>query len=354
MVVTPLSVLRRRLAVQRLSSRALRAPENVVDLLTCVQSQEYAHGLWSLGMRSTGTTHASVQAAFDSGRILRTHILRPTWHFVSPADIRWILRATSPRVLQTCGTVFRSTGLDEATLRRTDDLLLGMLSCGRHLTRPEMGRRLTEAGVPCSGSKLAYVVMNAELRGLICSGPMRGAAHTYAVLDERAPLADAVEPDEPATELAVRFFTGHGPAALKDLTRWSSMTVASVRAALEAAGDRLDSAEVDGERLWFAPDSPPGRATSKAWLLPLFDELMLTYPRLRFPLAPGHPHPPDGELYVGCVVLGEVNVGTWRRTVSGSTVAVEVDLAPALPAAAPAAVDAGVERLVSFLGLTRT
>lgn len=354
MPVTPLSVLRRRIAVQRLSGRPLRTPEAAVDLLTCVQSQEYAHGLWSLGLRSTGATHASVQAAFDAGRILRTHILRPTWHFVSPADIRWILRATSPRVLQTCGTVFRRTGLDWATLHRTDQLLLEMLSGGRHLTRPELGRRLTEAGVASSGIKLAYIVMNAELGGLICSGPMRGAAHTYALLDERAPRTVALEPDEPATELAVRFFTGHGPAALKDLTRWSSMTVASARAALEAAGDRLDSAEVVGERLWFAPDSPPGRATSKALLLPLFDELTLTYPRLRFPVAPGHPHPPDGELYVGCVVLGEVNVGTWRRAVSGSTVAVEVDLAPGLPAAAHAAVDAGVDRLVSFLGLVRT
>jgi hypothetical protein len=345
------AVLRRRIATQRLVGRKLSAPEDVVRLLAAVQSQEYAHGFWSLGMRTRRATYKDVKLSFDAGRILRTHMLRTTWHFVAPEDIRWILGATSPRVLVAFGTYFRGLGLDERSQQETGELVVNLLQGGKHLTRKEIGAELEQRGVSTVGERLAYIVMSAELRGLICSGPMRGAQHTYAVLDERVAPGLAYEADEALAELAFRFFAGHGPASVKDFTRWSSLTVDDARTGIAAAGDRLDSLEVDGRPLWFDPATPKPRARKlTALLLPLFDEALLTYPQLDFPAAAGHPHPPDIDLRTGSVIVGERNVGTWRRTISGKKLIIETELAPGLDEPHLATIKAAVGRLTEFLG----
>lgn len=322
-----------------------------MQVLAAVQSQEYAHGFWSLGLRTRGSTYSDVRSAFDSGRILRTHMLRTTWHFVTPEDIRWILRTTSPRVLMAFGSNFRGHGLDDRTQRVTGELMLQMLEGGTHLTRKEVGAELERHGVPTAGQRLAYIVMSAELRGLICSGPMRGAQHTYAVLDERVPPGLTYEPDEALAELAFRFFAGHGPASLKDFTRWSSLTVADAKTGIATVGDRLARVEVAGQMLWFDPAAPkPRKIPLTAFLLPLYDEALLTYPQLNFPAARGHPHPPDIGLFIGSVIVGVRNVGTWRRTILGRKLLIETDLAPGLDEEHLAAVQATVDRLAVFLG----
>ena len=196
--------------------------------------------------------------------------------------------------------------------------------------------------------------MNAELEGVICSGPMRGAQQTYALLDERVPgsadttalrasanrapphggasggvLSSASDDDSDGfqarcvsstktgdlAELARRFFLGHGPASIQDLARWSSLTIRQCREALEAIKDRLDSVTVEGVELWFDPDAPQADQSPEALLLPLYDELTLSYPMINFPQANGHPHTPGEDLFVGCVIIAETNVGIWRRTV---------------------------------------
>jgi hypothetical protein len=345
------TVLRRRIVTQRLAGRKLSEPQDVVRLLAAVQSQEYAHGFWSLGMRTGGPMYADVQSAFDEGRILRTHMLRPTWHFVTPEDIRWMLGATSSRVLAGAAGSFRGYGLDDRTQLQTGELVQKMLAGGNHLTRKEIGVELNQHGVATAGQRLAYIVISAELRGLICSGPMRGAQHTYAVLDERVPPGLSYDADEALAELAFRFFAGHGPASLSDFTRWSSLTAADAKTGIATVGDRLASMDVDGQRLWFDPEAPKLRSIPlTAYLLPLYDEALLTYPQLNFPVAPGHPHPPGMDLFIGSVILEERNVGTWRRTITGKKLTIETDLAPCRDEEQLAAVQSAVDRLTLFLG----
>jgi hypothetical protein len=242
------------------------------------------------------------------------------------------------------GTIYRQQELDQAALDRAAATITEALAGGAELTRAELGALLGTSGI-----RLAYQVMNAELEGLITSGAMRGASHTYALLADRVP-ADRRRPGDLA-ELAFRFYAGHGPASESDLARWASLTRRQAAEGTEAAAGRLAWIEVDRERLWLTPDAPPPPVEPAygALLLPLYDELTLSYPTLNFPEADGHPHPAGEDRFVGCVVVGDRNAGLWRRTVQGRTVVVEVTLAPGLSPAQHEAVRTAAEELARFL-----
>jgi len=168
------------------------------------------------------------------------------------------------------------------------------------------------------------------------------------LLDERAPGSSAGSGDAP--ELAYRFFMGHGPASVQDFARWSSLPIGRCREAVDAVKDRLDCATVDGVELWFDPEAPqPGSAPS-ALLLPLYDEVTLSYSMINFPQPAGHPHQPGQDLFVGCVIISETNVGLWRRTVKGPKMIMEISLAPGVLAQSRSLVEAAAAELATFSG----
>ncbi len=201
-----------------------------------------------------------MRAEHDAGAFLRTHILRPTWHFVAPEDLRWILDLTSPRVLSAwrAGTdSWASTTPGASTTGST-----WSVSCcrtSRFAPAQELGAAFGERGSPITpGEQLGHLLLVAELRGLVCSGPMSGVHHTYALVDEVVPPTPRRHRDEALVELVRRFFRGHGPASVKDFTRWSSLTGAETRQALAELGDELEQVVVDGIPHWFDPARRPG------------------------------------------------------------------------------------------------
>src|SRR5688572_10609765 len=176
-----------RLRNQKLLRSASRPPEDVVAWLGAVQAQDFVGARWALGQRAQGATEAGVLAAFDQGRILRTHVLRPTWHFLSPQDIRWILALSAPRVRAANASYYRKLELDSRTFAKSRRVLERALQGHQHRTRPELAGALARAGIPAAGMRLAYLIMEAELDALLCSGPRRGKQITYALLEERMP-----------------------------------------------------------------------------------------------------------------------------------------------------------------------
>lgn len=249
--------------------------------------------------------------------------------------------------------MYRQLKLDQPTLDHGTQVILDAVSKRRFRTRPEVAERLAAEGLPHAGFGLAYLIMNAELEGQICNGPVRGAQQTYAALDERVPASEP-RPVEPAAELMRRFFAGHGPASLKDFTRWSSLTLTVAKAALASIRDELQSWDIDGTTLWSsdsADSDSAARADHRALLLPLYDEVLLSYPQLNFAVAADHPHPPSADLYIGSVIMDTTNVGTWRRKVQGPSVIVEVALAPGLGRPQRDSVERASQQLATFLGL---
>lgn len=349
-------ILHRRIHTQRVAGEPFASPEDMVRSLVAVQSQDYGNARWSVGQRTADCTDADVARAFDEGRILRTHVLRPTWHFVTPEDIRWLLALTAPRVHALNAHYYRKLDLDSATFARCETLITNALEGGNQLTRPEIGAILAESGIVANALRLSYIMMHAELDGLICSGAMRVKQHTYALLEEWASRATTRTPEESLAELALRFFTGHGPVSLRDYVRWSGLTVADAKAGLEMVRDELTEVEVDGATLWFRESAIPALPTETiAYLLPEYDECVLTYRDVGFPdRSRGGAVDPAATVFDRPVIIDLERAGTWRRTVGSKAVTLDITLFSKLTRAESAALDAAIARYSTFKQLPVT
>src|SRR5713101_5545905 len=277
--MTNLDIAHQRLHNQLITRRTFEKPGDVVKWLGAVQAQDYAAAKWTVGLRLQGATDDDIKQAFTVGAILRTHLMRPTWHFVSPADIRWLLALTAPRVNAANAHWYRRLELDDTVFMRSNAVLAKALQGGKHLTRPELVSVLQQAGIVSENVlRFTYIVMRAELDGIVCSGARRGKQFTYALLDERAPRARSLDRDEALVEFARRYFTSHGPATLQDFVWWSGLTAADARVALELVKSQLMHEVVDGQTYWFSTSTPPAKDLSQAaYLLPNYDEYTVGY-----------------------------------------------------------------------------
>jgi hypothetical protein len=347
----------RRLHSLRLEGARFEAPEDAVRWLGAVQSQDYGPAKWSLGERTAGADDAAIDRAFAEGTILRTHVLRPTWHFVLPADIRWMLELTAPRVHALNAYYYRQLGLDDEVLARSTALLAGALRGGNRLTRKQLTAVLQGAGLATEGFRLGYMLMNAELQGVICSGPLEGRQHTYALLDERAPQDAGLTRDEALAELTLRYFTSHGPATAKDFRWWSSLTAADVGAGLELVAPRLQHETVDGLSYWSAASPPPQTSAPTVHLLQGYDEYVVGYSESKWVLdAAGIARAlaQARAVFNGVVILDSQVAGQWKRTLKRTSVVIEAALYRPLDDHQAQALAAAAAAHGAFLGLPAT
>ncbi len=353
------ALLASRLRNQQLIASTRRKPVQVVSWLCAMQAQDYPAAKWAIGLRAPGCHDADVEQAFNDGAILRTHVLRPTWHFVAPADIRWLLALTAPRLHSTNAYVYRQVGLDAKILARSCAMLHRALEGGKTLTRTELGVHLKRARIPADGLKLAYLMMHAELEAVICSGPRRGKQFTYALVDERAPATKPKPREEALAELAKRYFASHGPATARDFAWWSGLTGKDAQLAIASVRPALESATIRGSTVWSAGQTGGGAAarTAVAMLLPNYDEYLIAYKdRDAFvdkARAANIAARTGGALANHLMIDGRL-AGGWSRTLKANGVVIEVGPYKKLTPAQTRAVAAAAEGYGEFLGLPAT
>ena len=392
-----LDIITRRLSNQGLSEPRFETPAEAVGWLGAVQSQDYPGAKWALGQRMAGASDSALDRAFDAGEILRTHVLRPTWHFIRPEDIRWMLALTGPRVLKATRSYFRRFGLEDDEFRRAAKVIERALIGGQSLTRADLVERLRAAGFDVEDHlRATYLALWAELSGLIVSGPRqgnpaaplngaqsgtvgarprradaghnrggssprvnRGGNHTFALLDERVPQSPILSREESLSELARRFFTSHGPATLKDYAWWSGLTAADARLGIAASSSALAEEIIDGVSYWSGGETiPSGGETAqpayRALLLPNYDEYVVAYAGRGDIIDDEALHrlDPRGNLLFSHTLLldGRV-IGTWKRTFRKGAALVELATLAPLSAEQSAAVESALARYGGFLGM---
>lgn len=321
-------IRRKRLRNQRISASTFQHASEVVRWLVAAQAQDYFGAKWALGLRLPGSTDAGIERAFNNGAILRTHMLRPTWHFVLPEDIRWLLALTAPRVHTVNGTMYRKFSMDDALLRKSDALIGRALLEGSPMTREELRPVLEGAGIATMGEqRMVYLLMHAELEGIICSGGRRGNQFTYALLDERAPGSPTLDKQDALVELAGRYLRSRGPATVQDFARWSGLTLTDARLGLEGAQPQLQPETIDGLPYWMPPEEPaPPEASPTVHLLSIYDEYISGYKDHTAAIQPEHGRQLaalGNALYYILVLDGQV-VGSWKRTLKKDSVRIQV------------------------------
>lgn len=350
-------LIHRRLASQFLLRPGHGLATDVVRALGAVQSQDYAGAKWALGQRVAAATDASIDRLFDAGLILRTHVLRPTWHFVLPEDIRWMLALTAPRISAAMASYNRKFGLTPAVFRRCNDTVARALEGGRHLTRSELRAALARAGIHAAPQPLGHIMMQTELDGVTCSGARRGKQFTYALFDERVPGSGGRDRDESLADLTLRYFRTRGPATIADMSWWAGLTQADVKRGLEiaGAGGGLRKVEIGGRPYWTTVDQRTPRARPTAHLLPNYDEFFIGL-RDRSAVAGrvgGKALVTGGDALTAHVVFldGQV-VGGWRRILDGPTVVISLQLIARITREERARIERQAQRIARFLGTT--
>jgi hypothetical protein len=343
-----------RLINQHIAGQTFQQSGDVVRWLGAVQSQDYAAAKWAVAQRAKGLTDSAMDQALADGTILRIHVMRPTWHFVAPEDIRWLLALTAPRVYAASAYQQRRLELDKTIFKRSHAALTKALRDGPQLTRAELASVLWRAGIDAGDLRLGHLLMHAELDGVICSGARRGKQFTYALLDERVPATKTLAHDEALAELTRRYFTSHGPATEEDFMWWSGLTRADARSGLEMVKRGLEYEAVDGKTYWFAATSmlPAKNSPRRAYLLPNYDEYVVGYTDRSTIFDSSHADKLDDRrnpLFQHTIVISGQIAGTWKRTLKKDAVVIELNPFAPLTKDERNAVAAAAQKYGAFL-----
>ena len=320
-------IIKRRLINQQIAETNFTNAQEIVAWMAAMQAQEYAMAKWAIGLRLPGLKDADVEKAFNDGAILRTHLMRPTWHFVTPSDIRWMLALTAPRVNAANAYYYRKFELDTEIFNRSKDTIIKALQGGKSLTRAILKSGLEQEGIVANGLRLSYIMMHAELDGIICSGPRQGKQFTYALLDERVPSVKAFERDEALAQLTLRYFNSRGPATLRDFSYWSGLTMKDAKEGIAMLRLHLAFELIEDQEYIFIRDrSKNENEIQMTFLMPDYDEYGMSYKDRSAILNLGSSILQSQDANTASnhmVVIDGIIKGTWRHTFKNSSVNIE-------------------------------
>lgn len=315
-----------RLFAHQLVNQSFKLPGELLRYMGAMQSQDYAMAKWAIGSRIQGLTDQDIEESLNNAEIIRTHVLRPTWHFVSSEDIRWMLMLTAPNINKAVSSMNKKLELDKETLSRCKKII-GKVLRGLQLTREEIMRILQQEGIRTDDNRSSHIMLHAELEGLVCNGNKRDKQFTYALLDERISETLRLSKEEALAKLSMQYFTSHGPATINDFAWWSGLTMKDARNGLELIKHKLHSERVDSEDyFWFDMNGKSGLSNNSILFLSSFDEYVVSYKNRNASLSSeyaGNAITGNGIFKPIIVVNGEI-IGIWKRTLKKDNLIAEV------------------------------
>lgn len=344
-----------RLLNQQLTQTKFKTPKDLVKYLGAVQSQDFTGAKWALGLRLQNSSDEEIDKAFNEGKILRTHAVRPTWHFVTPEDLGWITKLNAPQVKKIMSYYYKQLDITPSVINKSNSIIANALKNKNFLTRTEIEKKLAQGGIKAHGQKLGHIVGEAELDLIICSGPKKGKQFTYALVDEVTPQTKTISREDSLSKLAEIFFNSRGPATIKDFSKWSGLSMVDSRNGLDSVKSKLKSETIEGKEYYFQNFKPSAIShPPSALLLPNYDEYISSYADYTIISEPTHRKNLDlkgNALFWNHLIINGMVVGSWKRVFKPKTV--EIELAPFrhLTKAEKEALEKETEKYEHFLGL---
>lgn len=315
-------LLSKRLFNQHISFQSLENPGDLVSRMGAVQAQDYAMSKWAVALRLKNGTDKIVEDAINEGIIIRTHVLRPTWHLVHVDDIRWMLELTAPFIRKQMVYYDRQLGIEKKELLRSVRLFEKSLEGAQHLSRPELEGIFTKAKFDCKGMRFGHLLMHAELQGLICSGARKGKQNTYALFEERVPEVRQQTREESLAKLTLKYFQSHGPATVKDFTWWSGLAAADAGIGIALIKEKMEKVVIGGETFYFIQTEESREMNKSIYLLPNYDEYTVAYSgrdaiidkSTKAKISRG-----GNPLFYNIILVNGKICGTWKREVKAGS-----------------------------------
>lgn len=342
-----------RLHSQQIAATNLKSVQELVTWMGAMQAQDYPMAKWAVGTRLRGITEQDVDQAIHSGEVIRTHVLRPTWHLVKAEELPWMLELSAPQIKTSMRSRDKELGLTEAIFIKSNKLIEKSLRDDKHFTREEIMELLTKAKIATAPEQAWHLLVRAELDCIVCSGNIKDQKQTYTLAGERIRTPVKVAHEEALARLATLYFQSHCPATLKDFTWWSGLPAGSARKALELIKPTLIVEKISDEVYYLTENFKlPPAGKSSAYLLPAFDEYLISYKDRTAAIHPDHQvmaFTGNGIFRPVVVVNGEVT-GIWKRTVKKDKVIVETDLFKPAGATATRILKKEAAAFATFLG----
>ncbi len=345
-----------RLSSQKLACTDLSTAPAVVSWMGAMQAQDYPMAKWAIGLRLPASTDQSIETALTNGDILRTHLLRPTWHFVTPADIGWLIDLTASQIKAGQRSRDHDLELTEETYAKSNRIIERALSGGDHLPRESLIALLNQAGIATDQNRASHLFMRAELEKLICSGVTRGNKTTYALLSERVQNPRSLARDEALLELARRYFASRSPATYQDFLWWSGLPAKDATQALESVKPDLYSETVDGATYWLSPEIhfEKVEAVNSVLLVPVYDELLISYANRTAVISSGLEQHlkeiSDRGVFRPIIVINGRVGGIWKRIINKDSMIVDLQPFSELDPAVLRQVGSKAEHFARFFG----
>jgi hypothetical protein len=305
-----------RLEAQGLAAPVSQTPKEVVSRLGAVQAQDFNMAKWAIGIRLPNSTEQSVMEALNKGEILRTHILRPTWHFVSPENIRAFASLSANKIKSSMKARDRQLGLSEELFGKVNNLIFKALEGNKHLSLEALSDVLRHAGIELNSSRMYHFMLRAEAEAIVCSGALQGTTQTYALLDERVPPTARLSRDEALAQLARIYFTSRYPATLQDFVWWSGLSVGDARKGLEAVKQFFLSENWGGQTFFFPAEieKPCSNIEKSLLLLPAFDEYIIAYRDRSAVISEVDKAISSNGIFHPTIIADGKVIGLWRKT----------------------------------------
>lgn len=305
-----------RLYNQKITHSDLTSPADVVRRMGALQAQDFIMSKWAIGLRMQNSTEEMINREIDSGRIIRTHVLRPTWHIVSAEDVYWIIELSAPQIKALLSYRDKRLGLTAEIFLKANKIIVKSLEGNRHKTREELIPELKNAGIRVDENRASHIFLRAEIEGLVCSGKRVNNKPSYTLLEEWVPVKNTMKDREAALqELAIRYFETRGPATVRDFEWWSGLSLKDSKLALSMNKGHLQSRSVDGQEYWYNEVSFNEKHNANNLLLPAYDEFLISYrdrSAVMQTIENEQVVSKNGIFYPTILINGIV-VGTWKR-----------------------------------------